>query len=54
MIGMAYAPVFPDPVRARASISLPCKANGIAFSCIGNGICQPSRATAYTEQRLHS
>ena len=53
MTGMAYAAVFPDPVRARARMSLPCKANGIAFSCIGNGLCQPSLATAYKQQRKH-
>jgi len=39
---MAYAAVLPEPVRARARISLPCKANGIVLSCIGNGCCQPS------------
>jgi len=48
IIGIAYAAVFPDPVRARARMSLPCNANGIVFSCIGSGFCQPSLATAYT------
>ena len=48
--GIAYAAVFPEPVRARARMSLPCIAKGIVFSCIGNGLCQPSLAIAYTQQ----
>jgi len=35
-------------------MSLPCKANGIVFSCIGNGFCQPSTATAYKQQQPHN
>jgi len=47
---MAYAAVLPEPVRARTRMSLPCNANGIACSCIGNGFCQPSEATACKQQ----
>lgn len=32
IIGIAKAPVLPDPVHALAKISLPSKANGIARS----------------------
>ena len=46
MTGMAYAAVLPVPVRARAKISLPSKASGIAFSCMSVGSAQPSFAIA--------
>ena len=42
MIGMEKAAVFPDPVLALASTSLPSNARGIALSCIGVGLDQPS------------
>ena len=42
MIGMEKAAVFPEPVLALASISLPSSARGIALSCIGVGLDQPS------------
>ena len=42
MTGIAKAPVFPEPVRAWASTSLPSRARGIARSWIGVGLDQPS------------
>ena len=42
MTGMEKAAVFPDPVLALAKTSLPSRARGIALSCIGVGLDQPS------------
>ena len=53
---MAYAAVFPEPVRARAKMSFPLSARGIAAFCIGNASIQPSLAIAcstYTIQKAH-
>lgn len=47
MTGIAYAAVFPDPVRARARRSFPSRAKGMAFSWISVGWDQPRSATAY-------
>ena len=38
---MVYAPVFPVPFLARARMSRPNKAPGMAASCMGEGFSQP-------------
>ena len=46
MRGMANAAVFPEPVRARARMSFPVRASGMAFSWMRVGFSQPWWAIA--------
>lgn len=49
MTGIQNAAVLPDPVLARANISFPSSASGIAFSWICVGSDQPSWEIALNE-----
>ena len=44
--GSENAAVFPVPVCAQPSTSLPSSAGGMAFSCMGDGVTYPASATA--------
>mmetsp|Transcript_1024 Transcript_1024/g.2002 ORF Transcript_1024/g.2002 Transcript_1024/m.2002 type:complete len:292 (+) Transcript_1024:1533-2408(+) len=49
--GSAYAIVLPEPVGARATMSLPASASGIIWACTALGSCSSSFRTAFRRRR---
>jgi hypothetical protein len=49
IIGIRYAPVLPEPVRARVIISFPSSANGMNFACTNVGRAHPDSAIPYKQ-----